>query len=267
MTTYLFGYGTLINNESRQATLVLCFGSGTSALQQAQDFPAFLVEISPEFGYRREFCFKSGTGFTALGLVPTGDSGYSRGPNLQGVVFGVSATALSEFDRREKGYTRVKIPLEYILALSSSAAAAPHPLPAGAVVYTYVQLDEHKALPSEDHPILQTYIDTCLSGCLAWGGEKLMSDFVAATGGWSTYWLNDPPMSRRPWLHRPKCWEAIDAALASHAACTHFEHRKHAEEYVRSHHQQQQRRALPEAALALRGMWGCPLRDASFVGR
>jgi len=88
-----------------------------------------------------------------------------------------------------------------------------------------------------------------------------MRDFVASTWLWSDYYLNDPPMSRRPWLHRPKSWEAIDSALSADPQHTRFAQRKHAEEYLRNH------RGFSESTVPLRGMWGCPLRNAEFVGR
>ena len=64
------------------------------------------------------------------------------------------------------------------------------------------------------------------------GGEALCREFCASTHWWSVFFLNDPPMSRRPWLHRPACWEAIDAALGEKPAHTLFHHRKHTEEYM-----------------------------------
>ena len=71
---------------------------------------SFLAGVKPEFGYRRAFCFRSATGFTALGLRP------SNGSNevTRGVIFQVTETQLREFDRREKGYYRKLVPLEFV---------------------------------------------------------------------------------------------------------------------------------------------------------
>ena len=44
---------------------------------------------------------------------------------------------------------------------------------------------------SDEHPICQTYVDTCLLGCLERGGVSLAERWASTTGGWSVYWLND----------------------------------------------------------------------------
>jgi hypothetical protein len=81
---------------------------------------------------------------------------------------------------------------------------------------------------------LQTYIDTCLRGCLDWGGTALASSFIKSTFGWSEFYLNDAPMSRRPWLHRPE-YSLIDKCLEEHNLHVKFSDRKHPEEFSSQH--------------------------------
>lgn len=265
--SFVFGYGTLISNTSRHTTLSSIYSSdGSSIPVDEQDSSSFLCHLRSSYGYKRSFCFRSSTGFTALGLqqyqkkdekeeetdfMVEKDAG-----GIAGIVFRVNEAQLPEFDKREKGYFRKQIPQEFLYM----SCGSPLPLPSNAVVYVYIPELGRLAAPSEEYPILQTYVDICLSGCLSWGNESLMHEFCATTDGWSTYYLNDPPMSRRPWLHRPQSWEAIDGVLASQSSWTKFAHRKHAEEYMSSFQSF-------SSAILLRGMWGCPARNKSFVGR
>ncbi len=117
---------------------------------------------------------------------------------------------LTAFDERENGYQRVAVPLECVALLSWQA------LPSGAKVWVYVPyapavvekygVDAATGLPrcsgpdpppgltnegaegsgrglqppSVSFPILQTYIDVCLSGCFE-HGEDFAREFVSTT--------------------------------------------------------------------------------------
>jgi tetratricopeptide (TPR) repeat protein len=121
-------------------------------------------------------------------------------------------------------------------------------------VWMYVPKRDACLPPDEEHPIIQTYIDVCLRGCLQWGGSSLVSEFIATTSGWTKYFLNDTPTSRRPWLHRPD-YGVIDKCLEELSDWCMYTHRRHPEEFAADH------------LSPLRGMWGVPPRDRDFVGR
>merc|ERR1712037_785718 len=65
--------------------------------------------------------------------------------------------------------------------------------------------------PSIHYPILQTYIDVCLTGCLE-HGEAFAREFINTTFLWAPFWLNERELARRPWLHQ-KQYVKIDALL------------------------------------------------------
>ena len=65
--------------------------------------------------------------------------------------------------------------------------------------------------PSVDYPILQTYVDVCISGCLEYGDE-FAREFIRTTFLWSPYWLNERELAWRPWLHQ-KQYVKIDTLL------------------------------------------------------
>lgn len=51
---------------------------------------------------------------------------------------------------------------------------------------------------SADFPVNQTYIDTCLAGCLELGGRAAAERFIASTSGWQHHRYNDREAPRYP---------------------------------------------------------------------
>jgi tetratricopeptide (TPR) repeat protein len=238
---FVFGYGSIVNNDSRASTL------------GAAHRPAVAARLLPSYGWTRSWCFTAVTGFTALGLTPcVGES-----TAVNGVLFPVDGDQLALLDAREAGYTRQRVGHEHLQVLPTGAGVAPlEVVDPRAEVWVYVPRREHCSPPSVEHPIVQSYVDVCVTGCLAWGGEAFASEFIATTTGWSPYFLNDVPASRRPWLHRGPQYAVVDALLLSHDALTLVSRRCHPEEFAAQH-----------LAAGLRGMWGVPRRNAHFMGR
>ena len=247
---WLFGYGSIVNEESRLRTL--------AAHTQDQPPPAAWVELSAAAGFVREWNFRAPSGFTAVGLRRAPD----EATEISGVLFEAGVgEALRRFDERETGYERVELDPSLVTVLNkheaATAALGQHDGAARHRFWTYVPMETNAA--SEEHPICQTYVDVCLLGCLERGGSategrQLAVRWVLTTGGWSRYWLNDAPMSRRPWLHRPRHGE-IDAICREHNVHTQFDERRHPEEFS------------GRWMGSLRGMWGVPPRNSQFVGR
>ena len=229
---WLFGYGSVINDGSRAA--------------QSEDEHAALVDLLPAAGYVREWNFRAPSGFCAVGLRRA-----SSAEIVCGVLFPASEETLRRFDTRELGYDRVALDPCHLAVLDGDARAEAALRSPPARVWTYVPSEPHE--PTEEHPICQTYLDLCLEGCLVRGGADLAARWVRTTHGWSQYWLNDAPMSRRPWLHRPRHAE-IDAVLRAHPPAR-FDERRHPEDFS------------GRWMGSLRGMWGVPPRNGHFTGR
>ena len=117
---FLFGYGSLLNNESR------CGSNGCNNAEREND--ALLVRVSKNWGYTRAFCTRSQTGFTALGLISSDTKPTSAGAavvgnaGIIGVIFEVSSIDLPTFDARERAYDRVMVPAEHIEVVSAQHA-------------------------------------------------------------------------------------------------------------------------------------------------
>lgn len=194
---FLFGYGSLMNSESRGSTS----GKVTAAVP---------VRLSAEFGYIREWNFRSPTSkLTALGIRKRLPG--EAGSTINGVIYPVEGGSIEKFDEREEGYTRVQVPRNMIEAVGWIS------LPKEGQIWVYVpdgpsgEAGVGLPLPDAFYPVLQSYIDICVTGALEYG-EDFAREFLETTFGWGPYWLNDRELPRRPWVHQKK-YKIVDAML------------------------------------------------------
>eukprot|EP00980_Cylindrotheca_fusiformis_P028220 scaffold22586_cov138-Cylindrotheca_fusiformis.AAC.40 len=248
---YLFGFGSIINSSTHASWLAASKESKVEAL------PGAVATLKSSFGYQRRWNFRSTTGFTALGLCPIDQNGTQDGSSsgINGVVFQIKKSMVCDFDRREVGYQRLSIPLECLQFHTSCKKQAAFQFNGDEKIWIYVPSPSQCLHADENHPLLQSYVDTVLQGCLEWGGESMVEDFILMTGGWSTFFLNDTPSSRRPWLFR-KEYDTIDRLLQKYAEKTHYADRRHPEEF-----------ASAMMKLRMKGTWSIPRRNPNFTGR
>ncbi|MGH7103403.1 MAG: gamma-glutamylcyclotransferase family protein [Acetobacteraceae bacterium] len=212
-SNFVFGYGSLINTASRNAT----------ALQPIHAIP---VRVSAAFGYVRTWDDRSASGFTALGLVRAGSGAPAM--TINGVLFPVEGNDMAAFDAREAGYARVEVPRSEIEAVSWQR------LPAQGKIWVYIPERAGEApgvdLPRPDasFPLLQSYIDVVIRGGLEYG-PGFAREIIATTRGWSRFWLNDRELARRPWVFG-KEYSAVDHLLS--ALAPHFQDRLFPEQYA-----------------------------------
>jgi hypothetical protein len=76
-----------------------------------------------------------------------------------------------------------------------------------------------KRFPSDVHPIVQSYVDVCLDGCLEIESmyprakqANFAERFVRTTSNWGPPWINDRIYPWRPFVYVPRAW-AIDALI------------------------------------------------------
>jgi len=155
------------------------------------------------------------------------------------------------------GYERIKVPLKFLEFHSDivgSTSQTKFCLGSNDNIWLYVPFPSHTMYADENHPLLQSYVDTVLQGCLEWGGERMAEDFIITTGAWSSFYLNDTPSSRRPWLYR-KQYATIDQLLSKYSQLTHYGDRRHPEEFASAFSQM------------MKGTWSLPRRNPNFTGR
>ncbi|MEB3191878.1 MAG: gamma-glutamylcyclotransferase family protein [Snowella sp.] len=191
---YIVGYGSLMEDESRHRT----------APQSGEAYPILLK------GYRRGWFIagpKIGFGASFLGVQPDSNQ------KINAVIYEVlDPTEVAATDRREGSYCRALVPLNSLKLLKSDL-----PQPDGQIwIYTLNPSQSKVTPPSPQFPIVQSYVDIFLSGCLEQAERFNLPDFpqqcIETTTGWSSDWVNDRLYPRRPFLYQPKAGQ-IDRLL------------------------------------------------------
>jgi cation transport regulator ChaC len=188
---YVFGYGSLIERESRIAT----WPSATGAA------PVFVRGIAR--GWFDQTDVPSWNP-TYLGAVA------KPGALCNGVIFAVSPAELAAFAERETGYRPTRIARSQVTMLDGN------PAPAGDIWYF---ANTQKRFASDEHPIVQSYVDVCLDGCLEIEATYPLAQatgfakrFITTTSHWGPPWVNDRIYPWRPFVYVPRAF-AIDALI------------------------------------------------------
>ncbi|MDD1780597.1 gamma-glutamylcyclotransferase [Enterovibrio sp. ZSDZ35] len=154
---YIFGYGSLINEDSRQLT-----GDTGEAI------PATVSGLERHWG-------KTGSPVMSHLVVKEGLG------QCNGVLIHVDDDLLEVFDIREAGYQRVELDAEKVKTLDET-------IELDGPVFVYVTDDV--VSPCYVQPIAQSYVDTVLAGCLRYSAEFAQS-FIQSTYGWDYPRVND----------------------------------------------------------------------------
>jgi hypothetical protein len=215
-TQFIFGYGSLINTQSRNSTA-------------GAPIPAIPVRVSAAFVYIRTWNDRSPSGFTALGLRKTNPG--ENAATINGVLYPIEGDDMTKFDAREVGYARVEVPHADIQAVSWQS------IPHEGSIWVYVPARPGGApgvgLPEPDaaFPLLESYIDIVIEGGLEYGPD-FARELIETTADWNQFWLNDRELARRPWVHDGK-YAVVDRMLASISpAALQFSNRMFAEQYA-----------------------------------
>ena len=175
---------------------------------------------------------KKRTDPTSQESVPVLIKGYARGWSVHGSLPGLNATFLSVsedkrssfngiiyklsnpeniqlYDKREISYCRKELKPD---ELNMYAAA----LPDQKQIWIYTSIQKMHQYPAIDYPIVQSYVDMFIRGCIQVEEKYKINDFakdcIQSTGQWSEHWINDRIFPRRPSLYEPYAAK-IDALL------------------------------------------------------
>jgi len=175
-TTFVFGYGSLINPDSRSKTV--------GPDDQDTAIPVRVKGLQRGWNARIRPTESQSwqCGMTALGVV------FQANESCNGVLVPVSENELEKLDEREGGYVRRQIGLDAISCLIERKISH------DAIVHVYMW---DSPLPAnEEFPILQSYVDVVMAGCLELNKERpalscFPADFVYSTTGWDSFWIDD----------------------------------------------------------------------------
>jgi ChaC-like protein len=196
---YIFGIGSLIEQASRMRTT-----------------PAAMYVLPARVsGFARGWWARTGAvGFTTtfVGAIP------EKSSSVNGVVYAVSDEELARTNKREAGYTPTDITSDVQILVPGASRPS-------AKVWLYVNKFKNEqelknSLPTAEFPIVQSYVDICLTGCrqIEQGFPDVgdfAAEFIKTTRGWSKYWENDRAYPRRAPFTVPLAQE-IDELLQKH---------------------------------------------------
>ena len=188
---YIVGYGSLMQSASKRST----------EPDSGINLP---VRVT---GFQR--------GWNTHGVYPTTYLGVQPSKSAR-MVAAVYRSLLKDgklgADAREIDYCRVAVAPGSIEMLDNST------LPSPSQIWIYVNKPETLASPDADNPLVQSYVDIFITGCLelqprvAEPAMDFVAECVRTTEGLSRHWVNDRLMPRRAYHHQPRAWE-IDQNL------------------------------------------------------
>jgi hypothetical protein len=209
MVIYIFGYGSLVNDESISSTLVGISGFNHTQIESLEQLlnPGVSQKIDESKNLQKniKFCRISGIrrGWYAQNTDPTivrgGLSKYptflgayeKKSSTCNGTLFEVNTDELRKFVQREALYKQVRIDLSRITLLYGSA------IPADAEIYYFAIPKSNVRMPTKERPIVQSYVDLCLDGFIEMD-EKMGNtnydqtrEFIKTTKCWNKHWIND----------------------------------------------------------------------------
>jgi hypothetical protein len=176
---YLVGYGSLLSHDSRSRySNIIC--------------PNMPIVAS---GWRREWLARGLADLqTGLGVSQI------ESASLNAVLLPIEQIS-SELRTREQDYEFVEVNPVSIVADQDSALAQAELAKILASPDTnkiWICANLHKEQANKHYPIYQTYLDTCLVGCLDQGIVNFASEFIQSTHFWQHGWINDRHQTRYP---------------------------------------------------------------------
>lgn len=187
---FLIGYGSLLENKSKNETYV----------HTGENIPVIVK------GYTRGWYIQGknpGFNTTFLGVIPDAKGEFN------GAYFELhDRNAIKYYDQREIVYCRKEVQRKNLVTYN-------HHLSEGQY-WIYYDINNQITLPTANTPIVQSYVDIFMNGCLEIEKKYKLKDYakqcILTTKGWSSYWVNDRIYPRIPYAYQPNAL-VIDTLL------------------------------------------------------
>ena len=189
-TFHYFGYGSLINDQTRPPTLK----AQNAVLHGWRREWRVTGELSLSWGAKHNIC--------ALSIRP------DHNCSIAGVLVEEPVENLASLDQREVRYQRLNVEVETQSAGNQSS-------------YVYQARKEHSEWGSMTSPICLSYIDCVLQGVIHRFGQAALDAFFETTDGWHVPILTDrrQPIYPRAIKLSAHETELIDAHLKAYDVC------------------------------------------------
>lgn len=192
MRTFIIGYGSLLKRTSLNRTLP----------QVKTIEPIYLNNYLRSWNAIENI--KPTVSSTFLGIEK------SKNSRVSCMIFEVEESLLRTLDKREFLYDREKVELNDIEFTSKRFNITKEDK-------VWIYITKEPSSPSTGFPIIQSYVDICISGALEieeeFNIENFAVDFIKTTQQWSEHWVNDRIFPRAPHIHQPDAY-VIDIILS-----------------------------------------------------
>ncbi len=192
MRTFIIGYGSLLKKASLNRTL-----PEVEIIE-----PVYLNNYLRSWNAIENI--KPTLSSTFLGIEKSQDS------RVNCIIFEIENSLVSTLDKREFLYNREKVNLNDIEFTTDTFKISKDD-----DIWIYITKEPVK--PSKEYPIIQSYVDACISGSFEieekFNLENFAVDFIKTTQQWSSSWVNDRIFPRAPHIHEPDAY-AIDILLS-----------------------------------------------------
>jgi len=222
---YIYGYGSLINFSSIEKTLLSIQNetdvnfiknnlSESPIKEEAMKYDK-KIQIVRVKNIQRGWFIHAGDNKNKITKPYTVLGAYEKEDTISnGTLFPVTIEDIKKLDLREGGYKRKEIDKKDIYIIKGKG------IEKDAKVYYYAIDEKEKMEPNKKTPIIQSYVDICLSGCIMIDsllGNKnyeFTREFLITTRKWKKYkyFENDRIYPRTPITYIPKA-DIIDKLL------------------------------------------------------
>jgi cation transport regulator ChaC len=186
---YVFGYGSLICAQSRAVSI--------PALANRHSMPARIYGLVRTWNCR---CETPAATFLGVHAIDNNGIANETRKSCVGVLIEVFESDLGALDQREYGYQRQLISLDRVERVDELLPAIEQrnqyngtfldttvmlsrPISTSAQIWAYVPEASFTNPPTAEYPILQSYVDVCMRGCLAIS-SVFLREFLMSTCGW-----------------------------------------------------------------------------------
>ncbi|WP_395166550.1 gamma-glutamylcyclotransferase family protein [Francisella salimarina] len=199
---FIVGYGSLMNDSSRMRT-------------NPQAKNVYPVEVK---NFERVWGLRAGGSYRTTGLLVVP----KPGEHLNAVYYPVDYKGVKQADERENFYCRYKIPSSDIKSLGLKNLQKGD-------YWIYAKQPKDIQKPTTEFPIIQSYVDLFITGCMQIQDRYLIKGFVkeciATTKYWNNNtWINDRVNPRRPTDSTPEALQ-VDRYLGKALGSKYYDHK------------------------------------------
>uniref|UniRef100_UPI004047A957 hypothetical protein n=1 Tax=Aliarcobacter sp. TaxID=2321116 RepID=UPI004047A957 len=134
----------------------------------------------------------------------------SKNSSLNAVIFQIEDKLIQYLDQREFLYDRCLVNKDKIKCIENSRFNFSND------DKIWIYLTKAPKTPTNNNPIIQSYVDICLTGAIDLETKFKLSnfakDFILSTDNWSNFWVNDRIFPRAPHINIPYAYK-IDSLL------------------------------------------------------